>query len=42
MVRLAELGGELFPMTATKFGKHLADETEKWSKVVKLAGMRAE
>ena len=40
--RLAELGGELFPMTATEFGKHLADETEKWSKEVKLAGVRAE
>jgi tripartite-type tricarboxylate transporter receptor subunit TctC len=39
--RLAELGGELFPMTATEFGRYLADETEKWSKVVKLAGIRA-
>ena len=31
--RLAELGGEAMPMTATEFGKLVAAETEKWGKV---------
>jgi len=25
-----------------EFGKHLADETEKWAKVVKFANVKAE
>jgi tripartite-type tricarboxylate transporter receptor subunit TctC len=40
--RLAELGGEAMPMTSAQFGKLIADETEKWAKVVKFSGAKAE
>jgi len=40
--RLAELGGEAMPMTAAEFGKLVAAETEKWGKVVKFAGVKAD
>jgi tripartite-type tricarboxylate transporter receptor subunit TctC len=40
--RLAELGGSVLPGSPADFGKLLADETEKWSKVVKFAGIKAE
>jgi tripartite-type tricarboxylate transporter receptor subunit TctC len=38
--RLAELGHEPMPMTSAEFGKFVAAETEKWGKVVKLAGIK--
>jgi tripartite-type tricarboxylate transporter receptor subunit TctC len=41
-IRLAELGGEPMPMTPAEFGKLVADETEKWAKVVKFAGFKPE
>ena len=41
--RLANnLGGAGTPMTPTDFGKLIADETEKWAKVIKFAGIKAE
>jgi tripartite-type tricarboxylate transporter receptor subunit TctC len=40
--RLADLGGEPMPMSAAEFSKHIADETEKWGKVVRTAGIKAE
>jgi tripartite-type tricarboxylate transporter receptor subunit TctC len=40
--KLAELGGVLIPGTPEDFGKIIADETEKWSKVVKATGATAE
>jgi tripartite-type tricarboxylate transporter receptor subunit TctC len=40
--RLAELGGTPIAGTAEDFGKLIADETEKWSKVVKATGATAE
>jgi tripartite-type tricarboxylate transporter receptor subunit TctC len=40
--RLADLGGEPMPMTPADFGKFIADETEKWGKVIKLAGIKPE
>ena len=38
--RLAGLGGVPMPMTPAEFGKFIADETEKWAKVVKFSGAK--
>ena len=40
--RLVALGAESMPMTPADFGKFISDETEKWGKVVKFAGMKPE
>jgi tripartite-type tricarboxylate transporter receptor subunit TctC len=40
--RIAELGGVPMPMSPAEFGKLVADETEKWGKVVKFAGISVE
>jgi len=40
--RLAELGGELMPMTPAEFGELVAEETEKWGKVIRAANIKAE
>ena len=40
--RLADLGGAPLPGSPTDFGKFLADETEKWAKVIKFAGLKAD
>ena len=40
--KLAELGGIPMPMSPGEFGKLVADETEKWAKVVKLANISVE
>ena len=39
--RIVELGGLPLPMTPAKFGKHIADETEKWCKVIRAANIKA-
>ena len=39
--RFAELGGSTLPGSPADFAKFLADETEKWGKVVKFAGVKA-
>jgi tripartite-type tricarboxylate transporter receptor subunit TctC len=38
--RLTELGGMVLAGSAADFGKLIADETEKWGKVVKFAGAK--
>jgi tripartite-type tricarboxylate transporter receptor subunit TctC len=38
--RFAELGASLLPGSPAEFGKLVADETEKWGKVVKFAGAK--
>jgi tripartite-type tricarboxylate transporter receptor subunit TctC len=38
--RLADLGGTVLPGSPADFGKLIAAETEKWSKVVKFSGAR--
>jgi tripartite-type tricarboxylate transporter receptor subunit TctC len=40
--RLAEMGGTVLPGSPADFGKLLADETEKWAKVIKFAGLKPE
>jgi tripartite-type tricarboxylate transporter receptor subunit TctC len=39
VAKLAETGGIPKPMTPAEFGKLVADETEKWRKVVEFAGV---
>jgi tripartite-type tricarboxylate transporter receptor subunit TctC len=38
--RLAELGGIALPGSAADFGKLIADETEKWGKVIRAANIK--
>jgi tripartite-type tricarboxylate transporter receptor subunit TctC len=38
--RLADLGGDPMPMSPSEFGKLVADETEKWGKVIRTARIR--
>ncbi|HEY6257780.1 MAG TPA: tripartite tricarboxylate transporter substrate binding protein [Xanthobacteraceae bacterium] len=40
--RLADLGGMVLPGSPADFAKLIADETEKWGKVVKFAGIKPE
>jgi hypothetical protein len=40
--RLAELGGTVLPGTSADFGKLIADETEKWAKVIRAANIKAD
>jgi tripartite-type tricarboxylate transporter receptor subunit TctC len=40
--RIAGLGSSAFPETPDDFGKFMADETEKWGKVVRAAHIKAE
>jgi tripartite-type tricarboxylate transporter receptor subunit TctC len=38
--RIADLGGAALPGSPSDFGKLVADETEKWAKVVKFSGAK--
>jgi tripartite-type tricarboxylate transporter receptor subunit TctC len=40
--RLADLGSVPMPMASAEFGKLIAEETEKWAKVVKFSGAKPE
>jgi tripartite-type tricarboxylate transporter receptor subunit TctC len=40
--RLTDLGGIPMPMTSPEFGKLIANEIEKWGKVIKFADIKAE
>jgi tripartite-type tricarboxylate transporter receptor subunit TctC len=40
--RFAAISGEPIAGSAAEFGRLMSDETEKWSKVVKFAGIKAE
>ena len=40
--RLAGLGLQPMSLTSTEFGKFIADETEKWAKVIKAANIKPE
>jgi tripartite-type tricarboxylate transporter receptor subunit TctC len=39
-VRLADLGGTLIPGSPADFGKLIADDTEKWGKVIRSANIK--
>jgi tripartite-type tricarboxylate transporter receptor subunit TctC len=40
--RLADLGGTVLAGSPADFGKLIADETEKWAKVIRFAGIKPE
>jgi tripartite-type tricarboxylate transporter receptor subunit TctC len=40
--RLADLGGEVLTLSPADFGKLIADETEKWGKVIRAANIKPE
>ena len=40
--RLADLGGTVLPGSPAEFGKLIADETEKWGKVIRAANIKPE
>jgi len=40
--RFAELGSPVLPGSPTDFGKLIIQDTEKWAKVVKFAGIKAD
>jgi tripartite-type tricarboxylate transporter receptor subunit TctC len=40
--RFVELGDSAQPLSSADFGKLIADETDKWARVVRFAGLKAE
>jgi tripartite-type tricarboxylate transporter receptor subunit TctC len=42
IARFRELGGEPMPMAPAEFGKLIADETDKWGKVIRVAHIKLE
>ena len=41
-LRLADLSGIVLPGSPADFGKLIAEETEKWAKVIRTAHVKAE
>jgi tripartite-type tricarboxylate transporter receptor subunit TctC len=40
--RMADLGATVLPGSPADFGKLIAEETEKWAKVIKFANIKPE
>jgi hypothetical protein len=40
--RLADLGGAVLPGSPADFGKLIAEETEKWAKVIRATNIKPE
>ena len=40
--QLADLGGIVLALSPAEFGKLIADETEKWGKVIRAANIKPE
>ena len=38
--RIADLGGMVLTLSPTEYGKRIAEETEKWAKVIKFSGAK--
>jgi hypothetical protein len=41
-MRFADLGGTALALSPAAYGKLLADETEKWGKVIRAANIKPE
>ena len=41
-MRFVELGGEVFATSPVEFAKLIAEDTEKWAKVIKSAGIKVQ
>ena len=39
--RLADFGGTVFALSPADFSKFIADETEKWGKVIRALNIKA-
>jgi hypothetical protein len=40
--RFADLGGTTLPASPAHFGQLIADETERWGKVIRMANIKQE
>jgi len=40
--RIAELGGEMLALSPSEYTRRIAEETDKWAKVIKFSGAKAE
>jgi tripartite-type tricarboxylate transporter receptor subunit TctC len=40
VARLADFGGLPMPLTPAEFGQLIAEDTEKWAKVIQAAGVK--
>ena len=40
MAQIADFGGTVFALSPAGFGKFIADETEKWAKVIRAANIK--
>jgi tripartite-type tricarboxylate transporter receptor subunit TctC len=40
--RFTELGGMVLALSPSEYGKRIAEETEKWAKVIKFSGAKPE
>jgi tripartite-type tricarboxylate transporter receptor subunit TctC len=40
--KIAELGGAVYPLSPSEYAKQAAEDTEKWAKVIKFSGAKAE
>jgi tripartite-type tricarboxylate transporter receptor subunit TctC len=40
--RLLDLGGDVLALSPADFGKFIADDTEKWGKVIRAANIKAD
>ena len=40
--KIIDLGGTVLPGSPAEFGKYIADETQKWAKVIKFADIKPE
>ena len=40
--RFADLGGEVLPLSPSEYARRLAEETDKWARVIRFSGAKAD